>query len=295
MVYRPPRATGILFSAVLGLWAGLFTVLLAVRALTLPVSLDAFLAWCGAGFFALLTALFVYWTYCVASLRYIVDRDALAIQWGLIRQLVPLQAIERLIPGRNVEEPSISGLNGPGVHVGRGRVQRVGETVFYSTHHRPDQLLYVVTPQRSYGLTIEDAAGFAAAIQDRQGGELLRPRQSPWRSAIGAQGFWSDPWAYLLIALALAAGLSVAGFITWRYPLLPDTMEIPFPTLGDIIRVGPRGVVLQIALTALAVTGINIVVGLLIHRLERMAAYLLWGAAIGVQGLFWAAAINSVG
>ena len=291
MIYRPPRASGILFGLVLTSWALLFVGLLVFRALTLPASLAAFLCWSVAGLLALLALVFAHWTYAVASLCYIVDRNALAIQWGGMRQLVPLTAIERLIPGRNVDEPAVRGINAPGIHVGRAVVERAGETLFYSTHRHPDQLLYVVTPGRSYGLTIGDPAGFAQTIQDRQGQGTWAPRQAPWRSSFASLGFWFDPWTWTLILPAVAAALTLAAYVFWRFPGLPESMEISFPPLGDIIRVASRREVLQIPTTALAILGINVAVGLALYRLERMAAYLLWGSAIPIQALFGAAAV----
>lgn len=294
MLYRPPRSRGVLLAAVLTGWAGGIAGLLVVYGLTLDVGLAMFLSFTGAALMGLLAGLFCYWLFAVTSIRYIIDRNALAIQWGNVRQLIPLRSIQRLIPGRNVPEPSVTGLNGPGLHVGRGRVERVGDTLFYSTHTNRDQLLYVVTPTQSYALTVEDPVAFAKAIQQRQGHEAVQVRQAPLRTSATAAGFWSDPWAYGLVAGAVIATIALGGYVFYRYPGLPPTLEIAFPPMGGIIRVGSRKELLQIPLTALAILGVNVVLGMLVHRLERMAAYLLWGAGGIAQVLFAVAAYRAL-
>jgi hypothetical protein len=290
MLYRPPRVRGLLFGGLLTAWAGGLAVALLVRAATLDVELALVLCLIGAALLAGLAVLFGYWTYATAELRYIVDRNALAIQWGGVRQLVPLRAIDRLIPGRNVPEPEITGIDAPGLHFGRGSVERVGDTLFYSTHTNRDQVLYIVTATQSYGLTVEDPAAFAQAIQDRQGKEVVSTRQAPLRTSLAGQGFWFDPAAYVLVGLALTAGLSLAAYVFWSYPGLPLSMEIPFPPMDEVVRIGSRRDVLQVPLTALAILGINVAGGFIVYQAERMAAYLLWAAAVGLQVLFWVAA-----
>ncbi len=294
MLYRPPRVRGALIASILTGWAGILAGLLFVRAVTLDVSLAMFLAYVGSISCAGLAALLLYWTQAIVTLRYIVDRNALAIQFGGVRQLIPLTSIERLIPGRNVAEPQISGLNAPGLHVGRGFVERVGDTLFYSTHTKRDQLLYVVTAEKSYALTVEDPSAFAQAIQDRQGKEVVKTRQGPIRTTLSAQGFWSDPAACALLALAVLLGLSLGGYVFWRYPGLPGSMEFAFPPLGGVVRVAARKEILQIPFTALAILAVNIAIGLLVHRVERMAAYVLWGSAAMLQLLFCVAAYTAL-
>lgn len=290
MLYRPPRLRGVLLGALFTTWAGALAGLLFVRAVVLDVSLAMLLGYAASALFVALSLLFGYWTYATAELRYIVDRNALAIQWGGVRQLIPLKAIERLIPGRNVPEPKVSGVTGPGLHFGRAQVDRVGDTLFYSTHVNRDQILYVVTESQSYALTVEDPAAFAQAIQDRQGKEVVATRQAPIRTTLAGQGFWFDPAAYAMVGLALVLGLALAGYVFYEYAGLPDSMEISFPPLGGIVRVGAKREVLQIPFTALIILVVNLTLGFMVYSMERMAAYLLWGSAVILQVLFWIAA-----
>ncbi|HEY8489807.1 MAG TPA: PH domain-containing protein, partial [Dehalococcoidia bacterium] len=166
MVYKPPRNPGLLTGALLTLWPLALGGLLLLRGLSTEVSLTAFLYYVGAGALLAVALLFGYWTYACASLRYSLDRNALAIQWGVTRLLVPLDEIQRLIPGGRLSSPTVRGINWPGHHVGRARVERLGEVLFYSTHRTRDQILYVQTAGRTYGITILDPAGFAAAVQE---------------------------------------------------------------------------------------------------------------------------------
>jgi hypothetical protein len=44
----------------------------------------------------------------------------------------------------------------------------------------------------------------------------------------------------------------------------------------------------------LIVLATNTILGLLLYRQERAGAYLLWGAAVGAQALFWLATLSLV-
>ena len=87
--------------------------------------------------FVCLAALFAYWTWGCASLRYLVDRNALDIRWGGIHQIVPLAKIERLVPGEDTDNLQIEGINWAGHHIGRAQVDQIGDVLFYSGHRTP--------------------------------------------------------------------------------------------------------------------------------------------------------------
>lgn len=295
MIYRPPRALGFGIGVLVAFWAGALFVALLVRGATLDVSFAAFLAYVGASFFLALAALFVYWAYACLSVAYVVDRNGLAIQWGATRQLIPLDQIQRLVPGRNLPPPKVRGVSWPGHHVGRGQVAELGETLFYSTHLGRRDLVYVVTPTLTYGISVHDPALFARELQTRRDLGAIRPvEQRPVRGLLAVQAFWMDRRVQLLLALAVAMCALVAGYLFAVYPTLDDTIQLSFPSLGGVKPVGAKSTLLQIPNTALGVLLINAVLALALHIWERMVSYMILLGGIFTQFVFLVAVFIAV-
>jgi hypothetical protein len=273
-------------------WCLILAGLLVSRGLTADISLSTLAPHLAAAFFFGLAVLFGYWTFGCFTLRYAINRNGLAIRWGAIRQLIPLDQIERLVEGRQAPEPRIDGVNWPGHHVGRAPVERVGDTLFYSTHRSREELLYLVTPSQSYALSVPDRDRFARDLQEqRELGPHVPVRQSPERSMVAAQPFWSDPPAQLLALLAILACVIVIGYVFARYPGLPPTMPLSFPPMGGVTRVASKEQLLTLPVTALGILALNLGLAVLIHAWERAAGYLLLVAAIGLQAVFLVGAI----
>ena len=155
MEFKPPRAVGTLVGGGFAVWCFVVSLALVLRGLAADVSLGIVSLYGLATVFFFLGLLFVYWTYSLGTLRYGLDRNALSITWGDIRQVVPISQIERLVPGRELENPHIAGVSWLGHHVGRSEVEGgIGNTLFYSTHRSPEDLLYVVTPTQSYAISV---------------------------------------------------------------------------------------------------------------------------------------------
>ena len=295
MEHRPPRALGTALGASFALWSVALVGLLISKGLTQPVSLSALGPYLLAALFFALACLFGYWTFGCWTLRYVLSRNGLAIRWGAIRQIIPLDQIERIVPGRQAPEPAVEGISWMGHHVGRARVPRLGEALFYSTHRSRDELVYVVTPDHAYALSVGDHAAFAAALEHvRQEGASLALPHAPERRTLAAQPFWSDHLAQILAAAAVLACAVVFGYIFARYPGLPDTLPLSFPSIGGVSRVAPKSDLLALPLTALGVLLVNLVLAVALHTWERMAGYLLLVAAVGLQATFLVGAIAAL-
>ena len=119
MEFKPPRAVGTLVGGGFAAWCFVVSLALVLRGLSADVSLGIVSLYGLATVFFFLGLLFVYWTYSLGTLRYALDRNALSITWGDIRQVVPISQIERLVPGRELENPHIAGVSWLGHHVGQ--------------------------------------------------------------------------------------------------------------------------------------------------------------------------------
>ena len=185
----PPRALGVIIGAAFVAWSAVLAGLAARTAAAGQTEFKTFLAWAVAAVLSLLALLFANWTYSLWSLTYTIDRDALTIRWGLRRVIIPIESIQRMVPGRTLDEARVHGLNWWGCHVGNADVKRVGYTLFYSTHSTPDELLFIVTTEEAYALTVLEPGCFAEEIQARaalgpveehlQRSEAARPRRAP--------------------------------------------------------------------------------------------------------------------
>jgi hypothetical protein len=237
--------------------------------------------------------LFVYWTYSLGTLRYALDRNALTISWGDIRQTVPIAQIDRLVPGRELPNPHVAGVTWLGHHIGRGEIEGgIGDTLFYSTHRSPADLLYIVTPGQSYAISVEDEVAFAEALQAQQRlGSLIAMPQAPDRSYLAAQPFWEDRTAQALAFAAFAAFFAMFAYVYQQYPGLPENMALSFPQLSGVTRIGEKSELLKLPLTGFGLLAINLALGFAAHSWERMVGYVLLVAAIGAECMLLAAAI----
>ena len=137
MFYRPPRTLGLSVGGVLTLWATIVGIVLLLVGVRSELGFVGLLAYLGAGVALLLAGLFAFWSYSLATLSYALDRNGLVITWGPTQQVIPLGAIERLVPGTAIGVPRVRGVTWWGCHVGRATIERIGAVLFYSTGTDP--------------------------------------------------------------------------------------------------------------------------------------------------------------
>jgi len=292
-VVRPPRALGVITGGGFAAWAAVFALLSANAAIGAEPEFKTFLAWLAAGVLAVLALVFANWTFALATLAYEIDDEALTIKWGFRRVIVPIGGIQRMIPGRTLDVAGIDGLNWWGCHIGSADVKRIGYTLFYSTHSSPDELLYIVTTDESYALTVLDQASFAEEIQGRaQIGAPVAPY--PQRSAatgLAAIPFWRDGVAATATAASVLVSVLLSGYVFSQYPGLPNVIQLSFPDLGGIVRVGDKSELLEVVYLAIGILAVNTVLGILVHTRERAAGLWLLASSGMLQLVLLAAAI----
>jgi hypothetical protein len=292
-IYRPPRGAGAIVGGLIAGVALLLSLLLVIKAIDEGPSVIGLLAVVVGLFLFSLFLLFGYWTVACITLEYIVDRDGLIIRWGMVRQIVPLREIRRLVVGAQIPLPRIRGVNWLGYHVGQAQTERIGTTLFYSTHQRPDEVLYVLTAGPAYGITVLEPTVFASAVQQQRAlGPTspypIRPAH-PWPVL---QSFALDRRALALAAVTVLSFVLVAGALLVRYPSLPDDVTVHFPAAVE--RVVAKRELLQIPLTGAVILAINLVLAYLLHSWERALSYLILGASIGMSVLLLSAVILAV-
>lgn len=293
VVFRPPRAMGVIIGGAFAAWAMSVALIAANIAWGSQPEFKTFLAWAAAAGATLLALVFATWAMAVGTMAYLVGSETLEIRWGWRRVVVPIGSIQRLVPGRTLDPPEVHGLNWWGCHVGAADVKRVGYTLFYSTHSNPEELLYVVTDGEAYGLTVDDQAAFAEAIQARA---ALAPvdDQGGQRSigvGPGALPLFRDRVALWTIGAGAANCALVVGYVFTSYPGVPEVVELSFPALGGIVRVGDRSELLNISYLAAAIYFGNIVAGAALHAIGRAAGLWLFASGALLQVVLLGAAL----
>lgn len=290
MHYQPPRALGLLVGILLALWSGSVAVLLANAGIATEGGLQIFVTFLGATIAGILAVLFAFWTYSLATIAYLLDRNGLVISWGPTRQIVPLRAIRRLVPASSVGVPRIRGVSWWGHHVGRGDVSQIGTVLFYSTHQTTDQVLYVITTERNYAISVDNPEEFAREVLRRQElGPTAEVVHHVERSGASLESFWADPRARWLAAAAVIGLALVWGQVAMRYGSLPSTLQLHFPVNNPVVAPEGREAILELPRTATILLAANLVLGVILHSWDRMAGYVLFAAAVAVQASIFVA------
>ncbi len=293
MHYQPPRALGLLVGILLTLWSASVAVLLANGGVAADNGVEVFVTFLGATVAGALTVAFAFWTYSLATLSYLLDRNGLVITWGPMKQVVPLRAIRRLVPASSVGVPRIRGVSWWGHHVGQGEIDQIGTVLFYSTHQATEQVLYVMTSERNYAISVEDPEAFAREVLLRQElGPTAEVAHHVERSGASLESFWADPRARWLAAAALMGLAFVWGQVALRYGSLPEGLSLHIPPNDPVVAPGGREAILALPRTATLLLAVNLVLGVILHAWDRMAGYVLFAAAVAIQiGIFVAVAI----
>ena len=241
-----------------------------------------------------LIAALAYQLYGLSRSGYDADRNAVTIQWGAIRQIIPVEAIQRIMLATELEY-GVSGFRGwrwPGLMQGHGELPEAGLTLFYSSSALQNQLI-LITPTLSYAISPDDMAGFIESLKARY---ELSPTQAVAQTTTHPAFYdwplWRDRVAQGLILAGAALCLLLFGLVTFRYPDLPSVIPLHYNIAGVVDRRGAISQAFVLPLIGLLALGANTLLGGLFYRREQMASYLLWGGAIIVQLLLWIGMVN---
>jgi hypothetical protein len=241
-----------------------------------------------------LLILLVFQTTGCLTLRYHLDRNGLVIQWLASRQSIPIRDIQRIVSGQHLGGTIVRrrGVHWPGHERGRGMVPGIGRTRFLATQPLQNQLV-LVAPGEAVGISPHDQDGFVRAFEARR---ELGPNRLLVRDVRHARflswPLWTDQTAWLLLGLALAVNLALLGYLSTRFPNLDLQLPLHFNNQGLVDRIGTRVELFTLPIIGLIILGANTVLGLALYRHERAGSYLLWGAAVAVQILFWLAVLS---
>lgn len=303
MVFKSSPATdgrrALLTAAALigvNLLIALLTLALPVGGFTFILLLLFLLLW--------LPIAYVLWrAWASLSLAYWVDRNALTLAWGPVRQVIPLTNIQAIRRGAAVEA-LISGVQlaaGPngqvdeparllaerwatlkrfvifGPDLGTRRMLQNRKVYSVASQPLPNQLV-LDTTGGVYGISPADPDAFLAALEEhhRLGPTHLVQQARHWPT-IMRWPLWQDWLLLALLVLGIPGILLLLSIALNRFPSLPFAL----PQWNGLDR---RAIFLFPAF-GLAVWLINGLWGLIVYERQRMAAALLWGGALAAQAV----------
>ena len=298
--WRPVRSSGGRISVVMAIVALVCSIGAWGYALGRPIAIDSFVAsvagMAGLGL-ALAAAVIAYGYY---SLRYRIENRGLIITWLWVRETVPLGAIEGLFGGHRFgKKLSMDGLVLHGHYVGTARAEGIGRVRFYGSSNDPSAALIVATANRGYAITPADLDGFRAqlieVLESLPEEEIERaPEPKTSMPAIMRLSVLRDRVAIACLGVSIAVLVGSFGYVSYKFPLLPELMALHFNYAGEPDLIGPPIDAFRMPVIGVLICGFNAVAAAFLHRWRRDAGRVLAVATVFVQFVMLIAVVRVV-
>jgi hypothetical protein len=106
---------------------------------------------------------------------------------------------------------------------------------------------------------------------------------------------WHDRVAWMLVGFSFLANLALNIYLAFVFDRLPAMLSFHFDVLGRADRIASRSEIMRLPQVALIMLLLDLGLGSVVYRHERMASYLIWGGGMVLQVLVWGAAISIIG
>ncbi len=218
-----------------------------------------------------------YRAYALFKADYYIDRDSLAILWGLRIEDIPLTDIEWVRPASDLTAPlSLPPFRIPGAVLGRRRHPDLGGVEFIASSAK--NLILIATSKHVFAISPRDAASLVRTFARATELGSLTPTEakSVYPSFVITQA-WEHPVARFLWISGLLLNLGLVG---WVGILIPSFSKVPFgfnPVGVANITVPSVQLILLPLISALMFI-IGILAGLYFYRWdrERPLAFVIW-------------------
>lgn len=285
--FPPPRQPGqrlhTTLIATLAVLAGIMAFLIYRR----PISplLTLYLVLGGAAL--ILLPFLAYRLYALSRANYNLDRERLALKWGLRVESIPISQIEWVRPMASLTEPlALPLLALPGSVVGTRRHPDLGEMEYLASD--PKSLLLVATNKKVFAISPVASAEFLESIQRaiEMGSLTTAASQSVYPSFVISQA-----WDSLLARFLWLAGLLLnVGLIAWVSLTAPSLgkVSLGFLPSGQPRPPSPGLWLMLVPVVSLIFFLIGWVTGLVIYRRpgQRSMAFIVWASGMIASFLF---------
>jgi len=277
--FPPPKRFGLIVHGVIILVLGGISTfgILNVTRVDVGLSFVAYLLMALLAFAPL--PFFAYRAYALLRSDYYIDRDSLAILWGLRIEDIPLTDIEWVRPASDLERAlSFPAFRLPGAVLGSRRHPDFGrvECIASSTQN----IILIATPKRVFAISPKDAAGLVRTFaRATEMGSLMRAEAiSQYPSFIVTQA-WEIPAARFMWLSGLFLNL---GLIIWVGVLIPTLAQVPFGfnVFREPANIVPSVRLILLPLISMAIYIIGVTAGLYFYRweMQRPLAFMVWGS-----------------
>jgi hypothetical protein len=218
-----------------------------------------------------------YRAYALLRADYYIDRDSLAMLWGLRIEDIPLTDIEWVRPASDLTHPlRLPRIRLPGAILGTRRHPDLGLVEFIAASSR--NLILIATSKRVFAISPKNAAGlvqtFARATE--MGSLMPTEAKSVYPSFLITQA-WESPVARFLWMSGILLNL---GLIGWVGILIPSLSKIPFgfDPFGVPNQTASSSQLILLPLVSTVLFIIGITAGLYFYRWERQRplAVIVW-------------------
>ncbi len=218
-----------------------------------------------------------YRAYALFKADYYIDRDSLAILWGLRIEDIPLTDIEWVRPASDLTTPlSLPAFRIPGAVLGRRRHPDLGGVEFIASSAK--NLILIATSRHVFAISPRDAGSLVRTFARATELGSLTPTEakSVYPSFVITQA-WESPVARFLWIAGLLLNL---GLVAWVGILIPSFSKVPFGFspfgVPNVTAPSVQLILLPLISALMYVTGI--LAGLYFYRWdkERPLAFVIW-------------------
>ena len=223
---------------------------------------------------------FGYRAYALLRADYYIDRDSLAVLWGLRVEDIPLTDIEWVRPASDLTRPlAYPGFRIPGAVLGTRRHPDLGLVEFIASDTR--NMILIATSKRVFAISPRNAASlvrtFARATE--MGSLIPAEPKSVYPSFVITQA-WESPLARFLWMSGLLLNL---GLILWVSVLIPSLTQVPFgfTALGAPKNIFPSVRLILLPRLSMVMYAAGVTAGLYFYRWEkqRPLAFIVWASS----------------
>ena len=218
-----------------------------------------------------------YRAYALFKADYYIDRDSLAILWGLRIEDIPLTDIEWVRPASDLTHPlALPPFRLPGAVLGTRRHPDLGAVEFIASTAR--NLILIATSKHVFAISPKDAAALVRTFaRATELGSLTHAEPvSVYPSFVITQA-WESPFARFLWMIGLLLNLAL---VAWVGFLIPSLSQVPFGFnpfgVPNVTVPSVRLILLPLLSALLFITGL--ISGLYLYRWEkeRPLAFIIW-------------------
>lgn len=223
---------------------------------------------------------FGYRAYALLRADYYIDRDSLAMLWGLRIEDVPLIDIEWVRPASDLTYPlAYPRLRMPGAVLGTRRHPDLGLIEFIASDTR--NMILIATSKRIFAISPRNAAGLVRTFARATEMGSLSPAEP---KSVYPSFVITHAWESLMARFLWMSGLLLnLGLIIWVGILIPSLAAVPFgfSAFGAPRNIFPSGRLILLPLISLLMYAVGVTAGLYFYRWEkqRPLAFIVWASS----------------